>query len=66
MEEFERKGYAGIIEDIKTNILYAFISFKDKIEQTLLPGIVALTVVEFPDNWPNLVKDLIGFSQNNQ
>ena len=66
MEEFERKEYTGIIDEIKTNILYAFICFEGKIEQTLLPGIVALTAVEFPGNWPNLVQDLKDFALNNQ
>ena len=31
MEEFERTQYQHIIEDLKTNILFAFLGFTEKI-----------------------------------
>lgn len=31
MEEFERNSYNNIIEEVKSNILFAFLSFSDKI-----------------------------------
>jgi hypothetical protein len=65
MEQFERNSYQAEIENIKSNILFAFLSYDEKIEKTLLPGIVSLTVVEFPDNWNGLIKGLITYATQN-
>ena len=50
---------------MKSNILMAYLSLPDKISQTLMIGIVALTVVDFPDNWETLLPGLMRYSQDN-
>lgn len=59
MEEFERAQYDHVIEDVKTNILFAFLNYTEKIEKTLLPAIVSLSEVEYPEKWSGLVPGLI-------
>lgn len=62
MEEFEQNQYQQFIEDVKSNILLAYLSLDDKLAATLLIGINSLSVVEFPDRWDGLLRGLMNFS----
>lgn len=46
-------------------MLFAFLSYSDKIEKTLLPGIVALSVTEYPERWSGLIPGLINYCYQN-
>ena len=41
--------FQTIIEDVKKNIVIAYLNFDLKISKTLRPGIVSLADVHFPD-----------------
>lgn len=54
-----------LMEDIKKNILIAYLTFPLKISKTLRPGVVALADVMFPSNWNDLLQNLLAYTYQN-
>ena len=53
------------MQNVKIGILTAYLTYNDQVSKTLRPGIVSLTLIEFPDNWENLLQDLMNSTQQN-
>jgi hypothetical protein len=54
-----------LIEDIKKHILITYLTFPLKISKTLRSGIVSLADVMFPNNWNDLVENLLAYGMQN-
>ena len=65
MEEYEQNSYAGVIDTIKDSIIHAYLNFSHQISKNLLPAIVSLVEVLFPDHWNNLIIFLINYATQN-
>ena len=65
IEPFERQNYLPFIEDLKKSILITYLTFPLKISKTLRPGILALADVMFPNNWPDLLQNLLAYACQN-
>jgi hypothetical protein len=65
MEEYEQNSYGGVIDTIKDSIIHAYLNFPSQISKNLLPAIVSLAEVLFPDHWGNLVIFLMNYATQN-
>lgn len=66
LDEYEQQYYKDVLENVKSNIVLAYLGYEGKIQKTLLPGIVSLTAVEFPDRWEVLIDGLLKYCREDQ